>query len=223
MFGRIDKTDTMAGIPEKGGTRGHRLENARLVFDAQLIGQMTKLGDQPDQTFGLMGIELIQNKGPCRVGIGGDGLGHGSDEIGFGAGRANGGCHNLSGGDVQIGNQGLGALSNLLKFALFDLSRPERLGGRSPLQGLNPRHFIGAQPMLTPRGGAHRVGIDFADGVRLLLEDDGIFLGGVEPIPAPMRLNIGLVLINAPLVGRKCSARSRVASLPEPPLSVTND
>jgi hypothetical protein len=44
------------------------------------------VGNQANQPFGLVTIELIQDKGPVGLRVGGDGLGDVRDKIGFGAG-----------------------------------------------------------------------------------------------------------------------------------------
>ena len=36
MLGDIDKANAVGGVTQKGSTRGHRLENARLAFFAQI-------------------------------------------------------------------------------------------------------------------------------------------------------------------------------------------
>ncbi len=92
-------------------------------------------------------------------------------------------------------------MPNILKFALLHLASAQRFGRGRPLQRLNSGHFVGAQPMLALRSRAQGTCIDVTDQVRLLLEHHRIFLGGVEPIPAQMRLNIRLVLKNARLGG----------------------
>src|SRR5579864_2751891 len=170
-----------------------------------------------------MGIELIQNDGPFRLGIGSHGLGDMGHEIGFGASRADGRGYNLPGSDVQVGNQGLCSMPNILKFPPFYLSRSKRFGRGSPFQRLNPGHFVGAQPMLALRRSVHGTRIDFTDAVRLLLEHDRVFLGRVEPIPAQMRLNIRLVLKSALLVVWKYASQSPVSPLPGPLLLEPND
>jgi hypothetical protein len=113
-------------------------------------------------------------------------------------------------GNVQIGNEGLGAMSDVLKFSLFHLSRPERFGGRSALERLNTGHFVGAQNRFPSLRRTDCPRIDFTHGFRLLLENQRVFLGGIEPISAQMGFNRRLVLKNARLVGARCFSRCHV-------------
>ena len=78
---------------------------ATFALDTQILLDTTLRGYQAHQRFRLMGVELVGDKDPRRLGIGLNGLGDVGCEVGFGAGGSNAGCHDLSGGDIQIGDQ----------------------------------------------------------------------------------------------------------------------
>ena len=63
-----------------------------------------------------MGVELVGDKDPSRLGIGLDSLGDVGREVSFGACGYNAGCHDLSGGYIQIGDQRLGAMALVFEF-----------------------------------------------------------------------------------------------------------
>lgn len=74
MFGGVHEANAMARVGEKGGTRAHAGKMATFAFDAQAFLDAAALGHQAYQGFGLMGVELIGDNDPRRLGIGLDGL-----------------------------------------------------------------------------------------------------------------------------------------------------
>ena len=112
----------MADVGEKGGTGAHAGEMAAFAFDTQVLLDATLLSEQAHQRFGLMGVELIGDKDPSRLGIALDGLGDMGSEVGFGACRSNAGCHDLSAGDIQIGDQRLGTMALVFECLTFDVA-----------------------------------------------------------------------------------------------------
>ena len=92
------------------------------ALDTQILLDATLRGYQPHQRFGLMGVELVGDKDPPRLWIGLDGLGDVGREVGFGACGSNAGCHDLSGGYIQVGDQRLGAMALVFEFLTFDVT-----------------------------------------------------------------------------------------------------
>ena len=80
-----------------------------------------------------MGIELIDDEDPLAVQIGGHRLQDMLGKVFFGAGGSDGGGQQLSGGHVEVGDQGLGAMADVFELLSLYLSRFHRLGGVSPL------------------------------------------------------------------------------------------
>ena len=121
MFGCVDNTNAMSGVGEKGGPCFHRGQMATFALDTEILLDATLRGYQAHQCFGLMGVELVGDKDLSRLGIGLDSLGDVGSEVRFGACGSNAGCHDLS-GDIQIGDQRLGAMALVFAFLTFDVT-----------------------------------------------------------------------------------------------------
>ena len=74
MLGGVDEADAMAGVGEEVGAGFHGLENTAFVFDPEIDLDALVLRDPLDQGGRLMGIEVIDDKQPLTIGIGGNGL-----------------------------------------------------------------------------------------------------------------------------------------------------
>ena len=129
VFGGVDEANAMAGVGEKGGPCSHRGQMATFAFDAQVLLDATLRGHQAHQRFGLMGVELVGDKDPSRLGIGLDSLGDVGSEVSFGACGSNAGGDDLSGGHIQIGDQRLGAMALVFEFLTFDVTGLHGQGG----------------------------------------------------------------------------------------------
>ncbi len=105
MFGSVDEANAMTGVGEKSRTRVHVGEVAAFAFDAQVFLDATLRGHQTHQGLRLMGVELIGDEDPGRLGVRLDRLGDVSAKVGFGAGGSQAGRDNLAGGHLQIGDQ----------------------------------------------------------------------------------------------------------------------
>ena len=110
------------GSERKAARVAHRSQMTTFALDTQILLDATLRGDQAHQRLGLMGVELIGDKDPSRLWITLDGLGDVGSEVGFGAGGSNAGCHDLSAGDIQIGDQRLGAMALIFEFLTFDVT-----------------------------------------------------------------------------------------------------
>ena len=109
----------MAGVGEKGGAGAHTGERAAFAFEAQVLLDVTLLGHQTDQRFGLMGVELIGKKDPGGLLIGLDGLGDMSGEVGFGACGANAGDYSRTGANRALAEKSIRSRLFLHRNALF--------------------------------------------------------------------------------------------------------
>src|SRR5690349_9117046 len=66
MFWGVVEHDAMGGIGQKRRARAHRPEQATLALAPQVVGKCIVLGDQAYQAFGLMNVEIVDNKMPAR-------------------------------------------------------------------------------------------------------------------------------------------------------------
>jgi len=186
----------VGGIGEEGGAGRHRVQDARLALDAEIVGQAAAGGDESDQGFGLVGVEVVGEEEPTRVGVGVDGLSDVRGEVLLGAARAKGGGKDRPGGDVEGGDQAEGAVADVLVFAAFGAAGAHGLGGCRAFERLEAGHLVGADHM-TAEGFQHRgVGVGRTNGLDGLSEGGRVRrLGlGVEPVAAPVRLELGLHL-----------------------------
>jgi hypothetical protein len=121
-----------------------------------------------------MGVELIRDKDPAGVRIGLDSLGDVSGKVGSSARGSNAGSHDLSGCDVQVGDQTLRAMSAIFEFLALDVTRLYGQRGMEPLKGLDADHLIGTCHMRARRS-EHRGGhIHLTDRADLLGQFGGV-------------------------------------------------
>ncbi len=147
MLGRVDKADTVAGVSEKGFTRLYAVQDAdaRLALDAQtsfVKVAFTVLVDQAHQRLGLMSVELVDDEDPLRLRIGLERLFGVRGKVCFGAGWADGGSHDLSCGDLEVGDQGLGAVTRTLELPALYPSGSHRQAGVFTLQSLDAGFLV---------------------------------------------------------------------------------
>src|SRR5262249_9438310 len=88
-------------------------------------------------------------------------------------------------------------MADILVLAFFWRARLHGLSGIAALQNLHPRFFIGADDEASLLIEAQRLEIELTDILRLGLE---VGIVAVEPVHAPMRLEVGL-LQDAPDTG----------------------
>ncbi len=133
--GGIDEPDTMRGILEKGGPRGHVGEDSRLSLAAEFCVDGAALGDEFHQAGRLMGVERITDEAPFAVWIGVHGGGDVGHEVRLGAGVADGGGDHAPGGDLEMGDQSLSTVAfvrerhGLRMAGLHRVRRVDRLYG----------------------------------------------------------------------------------------------
>ena len=94
-----------------------------------------------------MRVELVEDKDPRAQRVFSHRLGHMRCEIGFGTGVADGRCDDPTGGDLEIGDQALGAVADVLELAAFDQTRLHGQGGEETFQRLNAGLLVTADEM----------------------------------------------------------------------------
>lgn len=188
MLGRIGKSNAMGFIGEKFGACFLGLEDTRFSFDAQIDRYFTVSGYPSDQTFGLMGVELIHDKDPLALRIDREGLFHVVFKILFGAGWTNGRPKDLSGSHFKVGDQALGAMPFIFKLLAFRPARLHRSGGMGALFGLDAGFFIRTDQVnalrLQPKGAM----IQGTDRLAVLIKGFFIHLRWTFPIAHLMGL-----------------------------------
>src|SRR6266851_6050839 len=91
-----------------------------------------------------MRIELVHDEDPRRLRVGRDGLGDMGGEVRLRAGRPDAWGDHLAGGDLEVGDQTLGAVARVLEFLPLNLAWPQHQRRVQPLQGLHPALLVGA-------------------------------------------------------------------------------
>ena len=197
--------DAVRRVTQEGCSCRHQLQHSRLAFLAQVVGDATLLCHQPHQAFRLMRVQLIHHKQPHRLGVGVDRARDMRRKVGFGAGRAERGTEDLPRYHIEVGDQAQRAMPFVFKFVPLHLPRLHRLGWRDPFEGLDAGHLIAADDVPSHGLEQRRIGVHRADGLDLLGEGRRVFRFGlgVQPVAAPMGLEISLALRSAPLSGAK--------------------
>jgi len=107
-----------------------------------------------------MAVELIHDKDPRGLGVGGNRLRHRRRTIFFSACRTNGGRHDCSSHHVAMRDQALRPMPNVCILGALDHAWRHGQGGRGALQGLDPRLLICADDVAPLVGEGWRLLID---------------------------------------------------------------
>ena len=169
------------------------------------------------QRFRRMGVEIVDDEDPFAVQVGRHRLQHVIGEVLFAARRAQRRGQDATGGDLEIGDQSLGAVADVVRLLPFDESGDRGLGRMPALQGLHPGLLVTADQMhalLVQRRGLL---IQSADGGHLLVKPRRVLRRRMQPGAGPVRLKVRLILKNAPPFGSRCSAQSAVSPPLRPP------
>lgn len=153
MLRRVHKPDAMFGGSQKLSATAHGLQDPSFAFLAQIIRGSELLGDPGHQPCRLMGVELIEDKYPLVMGSRSYGLGDVRHEVGFGACCPQTRRLGFSGCDLEVGDQTLGAVTNVLVLLAFVLTtlpthvRLHRLGLGGAFECWNAGLFVRTQQM----------------------------------------------------------------------------
>ena len=100
------------------------------------------------------------------------------------------GAADLASGNVECGDQGFGAMADILALPPFDVSRLHRQARRGAFQSLDTGHFVDRDSLHTLLGGGGGRLIHCAD-IGALRVEVGIRLGR-QSVTVAVRLEIGL-------------------------------
>jgi hypothetical protein len=180
--------DAVACVAQEGFAAGLGLEDAALAFLAEVLVDAATLGDQPDHAFGEMSVEVVGDDLPlglCRC-AGDQGFQEGG-VVFFGAPGADR-ARDLAGGDIEGGDQALGAVTDVLVLPSLDPARAHRQARRGALEGLDAGHLVDRDATNVGLRALLRLAIDAAD-IGALLGERRIRLGG-QPKAETMRLEV---------------------------------
>ena len=156
MLGREVENEAMAGIAQEALTGGHRLEEARFPFGAEVDLEATVFGHQAHQRLRAVDVEVVhdQKPGGVRTSLG-QPRGQPGGEIHFGAGGAEM-VGDPAGDHIEGGDQRQCAVADVFVLAPFHQAWVHRQRRRGALQGLHAGHFIdtsGLDALFGPLGG----------------------------------------------------------------------
>ena len=112
------------------------------MFLSQVLRDTAAPGDDPDHALGEMDVQIVRYDLPLDIGSGA--VEHAlkeSREVGFAPVLADP-AGNLSGRHVEPGDQGLGAVPDILELPPFDGARTQGQAWRAALQRLDAGHLI---------------------------------------------------------------------------------
>src|SRR6266567_3143520 len=167
-----------------------------LPFFSQILLEVARLGYPLHQALRTVDVQVVHHQDPRGLQVRGYRLSHVQDEIGFGAGRSQRRRQQLAGDHVEVADQGQRAVTNVLELPAFRLARLHRQGDSRTLQSLNAGHFVDADRVRVRLGiQAGRLLIAVAHRLDLLLKLLRVFLAGVQPVAALVRLQLGFAEI----------------------------
>lgn len=156
---------------KKAWRLGMDLRTPLLAFLAQArLIDMTVAGDQADHAFGEMNVEVVGDDGPAAcLRAGGDGLLEEASEVFFVAGVADL-PDDLSRGDVEGGDQRLGAVAAVFELAALDPARRHRQVWGDALKCLNAGHLVDRDRAVAGCAGLQRLSVSPADRRAFFIE-----------------------------------------------------
>lgn len=142
MLRREMKDNAMRWVSQESLPGRYGLEDSALSFDPEITFKTDRFGDQMDDRFGGMCVQMIHDpmrlgdvRARCQV------RAEEVREVCFCSRWSESGTH-LPSDDVEPGNEGLGAVTDVLKLATFDAPRGHRPRWSNSLKRLNSGHFV---------------------------------------------------------------------------------
>ena len=144
-----------------------------------------------------MGVELIDDKEPRGLRIGGDGVGTRPRKVFFSSAWPNGGRYNFPSHHVAVRDQALRPVAQVFLLRALDQTGFPWQGRCGTLERLYPGLLVRTDDMTPVLSHGWCMLIDGAHGRHLGGEHDGVIRLGVEPVLDPMGPQIRLILKNA--------------------------
>ena len=103
---RVDKANPVVWIFEESLASRHRLEDAFLALGAEVVGNPASFGDEADQRFRFVRIELVEDEDPSRIGIHIYRASYMRDEVLLCSSRPDRRLNRFSCGHIEVGDEG---------------------------------------------------------------------------------------------------------------------
>jgi hypothetical protein len=132
---------------QKLGPRNNGLQYAGFAFHSEILPDIALFAHKPDEGLGFVGVELIAHEDPFSFRIDTDDLSDVLGKIDLGTRVANGGTEDFSRSDLKTGNECLGSVSNIFKFASFLDAGFNRFGRVKSFECLDAGHLIRTDDM----------------------------------------------------------------------------
>ena len=195
MLGREVEDNAMIVLAQKAFAGCLGSKHAGLALDPEVIVEAAMLRNQSNDGLGEVDVEIVADDIPPCIGCGAAQQAvEKSRKILFRAGVADH-ARDLAGGDIETGDQGLGAMTPIFELAPLDLAGLHRQSWRGTLQGLNAGHLVNRD---------RAMGFIGIGGGLINRADIGAFSveGGVglrrQPEPKAMRFEVGLFFKKRP-------------------------
>src|SRR5665811_21970 len=173
-----------------------RLQDAPHSLLAEVFLDATRLRHQLHQPFGLMGVQVIDHEHVSRFGVRRDRLFDVRDEVFLRARRPQRRADDLPGDHMEVADQRQRPVAFVLELPAFRPPRLHRQRWADPPQSLDAGHLVdadGVGVMVVVQ--LRSIEVAGADHLHLRLEHFGVFLLGVQPVTALMRLQLRLAQV----------------------------
>ena len=160
----VMEDDPMSRIAEKGGTGLAIMQDARLAFHTQVDVQIRFLSHPAHQSFGSMGVKVVDDEVPTlnHQVCGNHSLNVGQ-KVGFLSSWTTERSDDVTASHIAAQDENTGAVTDVFKLNALNLARRQGQTRVLVLQGLNTRHFIGADDALTLLCQAERIAVQLAN------------------------------------------------------------
>lgn len=205
----VNEANSVCGVGQELLAAVSRLEDPPASLVAEIDLDAAAFGDQTNQPFGHMRVELVDDEDPAGVRVGVDRRFDMSNEIGFGPRRANRCLSDAPVGDIPVGHQAQRAMARVLKLDLLVQPRAWRKRGMLSLERLDASLLVAADDMRALRFELRGLLVSVANRLNI----PSVLLWGLflirrgQPVSALVRSDFGFFLKSDPPAGPICFLR----------------
>lgn len=120
----VHESNPVVLIFEKFLASWHRLKNALLSFDSQILLNAASLCNESHQRFRLVRVELVKNEDPLPFGIGVERARDVAAEVLLRSRESDGGYDHFASGYIEVGDEAQRAMTTVFKLDAFCFTGP---------------------------------------------------------------------------------------------------
>lgn len=171
----VNKADSVSRCFEERLAGLHASENTAFTLHSEVIIDAASLRHEPDEPLGLVGVELVCDEDPCRIGIEIHRLRDVCDKVLFCSRRTDRWRDGLASHHIEVRDEAERAVPLVLELDALGETRSRRQRRMEPLERLDACLLISADDVASLLVNRLRVGIGLADLANVGVVQLGIF------------------------------------------------